>query len=70
MSGVFGEPLSQVAAKEGVTLDVETLYEVSKIAMLTGWTVEYIESLGILYRESLLQIHDAEIKLTNMKRRK
>lgn len=49
-----------MARREGVTLDVETLYENAKIAMMTGWTIEYIENLGLLHRESLLQVYDAE----------
>lgn len=40
--------------------DVVHLYRRAKLAMLTGWTFDYIDNLGLIDEESLWQIHDAE----------
>jgi len=39
------------------------VYRNSKLALLTGWTFEYIETLGLLNSEAILQIYEAEQKL-------
>lgn len=52
----------------GSHLDYETsdLYYRAKIAMLTGWTMEYIDALGMLDYESIIQVFEAEIMAANM----
>jgi hypothetical protein len=34
-----------------------------EIALLTGWTLEYIDNLGMIDQESVLQIYEAKQKL-------
>jgi hypothetical protein len=48
---------------------VAELYELATLVKLTGWSIEYIESLGLLHREGLLQIYDAEQRLISARRR-
>jgi len=45
-----------------VPLDVETgeIYRRVKIALLTGWTMDYIEGLGMVDSEAILQVYEAE----------
>jgi len=33
------------------------------LALLTGWTLDYIDSLGLIDQEAILQIHEAKMKL-------
>lgn len=40
-----------------------------EIALLTGWTLDYIDSLGVLDQEAVLQIHEAKQKLMKPKKK-
>jgi hypothetical protein len=47
----------------GLTLDVEqiaSLYSEYRLIQITGWTLEYIRSLGMLTHEAILQFYEAE----------
>ena len=50
-----------MSAKFQEALDprTSTLYGRVRIAMITGWSFEYIDALGWLDWEAILQIHDA-----------
>ena len=48
-----------------MTSEDAEIYRTCKIAMLTGWTFEHIESLGMYNSEALLQVYEAEQKLKN-----
>lgn len=37
--------------------------------MLTGWTFEYIDQLGVIDAESLIQVYEAEQHLKQPKRK-
>lgn len=50
--------------------NIEEIYTVYRLATLTGWTIEYIKSLGLLDAEAFLQIWDAEQTLIKAKMRK
>ena len=64
----FRQSIEEVTKMEGVSLDVGNLYEIAQLVKLTGWSIEYIENLGLLYREGLLQIYDAENHLKYARR--
>ena len=49
---------------------MEEIYTVYRLATLTGWTIEYIKSLGLLDVEAILQIWDAEQALIKAKTRR
>ena len=57
---MFGQTIDEVCELEGVSFDVGDLYERTQIAKMTGWTLEYIDGLGLIDREALLQISSAE----------
>jgi hypothetical protein len=44
------------------------LYRRAKIALLTGWTFDYIDRLGVIDQDSILQIHEAENALMKPKK--
>jgi hypothetical protein len=56
-----------VASREGVGLDVEDLYYRAKIAMITGWEYEYIDTLGAVDVEAIMQVYEAEQKMAKPK---
>ena len=61
MSGFFRRSFDDAAAEERYTqVDVSEIYDIMKIAFLTGWSIEYIKNLGWLDHEAILQIHEAE----------
>lgn len=63
MSGKFSSSFSEAAREEGVTLDIgklADLYTDWQLVKLTGWSLEYIQGLGMLTAEAFLQFHDAE----------
>ena len=53
-------PINEVAQKEGVILDVEELYNDARLAMITGWSLEYIRGLGVLDGAAILQINEVD----------
>jgi hypothetical protein len=64
LSGFFSRSFDEAAAEENYTIvDIGAIYERAKIAFLTGWSIEYIDNLGWLDHEAILQIHEAEIRL-------
>lgn len=40
-----------------------------EIALLTGWTLEYIDNLGTIDEEAILQIYEAKQKLMKVGKR-
>jgi hypothetical protein len=64
LSGAFQRSFDDAAQEENFTqVDVSEIYEMAKIAFLTGWTIEYIKELSWLNHEAILQIHQAENNL-------
>jgi hypothetical protein len=65
LSGRFRCSFDEAAQDVGLNLDIDLsdLYETVKIAELTGWQIEYINDLGWLHREAILQVYEAEGKL-------
>jgi hypothetical protein len=37
------------------------------LALLTGWTLDYIDSLGMMDQEAILQIYEAKQKIMSAK---
>lgn len=61
MSGFFRRSFDEAAAEERyIDVDVSEIYEMVKIAFITGWSIEYIKNLSWLNHEAVLQIHEAE----------
>lgn len=54
----YGPDLARIAAYE---------HGRAELVYLTGWTLEYIDNLGTIDGEALLQIYDAKRKLTKGK---
>jgi hypothetical protein len=55
-----------LAAQHGGQMSLEQVirYERVKIAFLTGWTLEYVDSLGLSDRRDVLEIYDVEGAIT------
>jgi len=51
LSGRFRQPLDYWTGE---------VYRRVKLALITGWPMEYIDDLGYFDYESILQIHEAE----------
>jgi hypothetical protein len=64
--------LTDVAEIEGLPADVDIndLYEKYRLAKMTGWTLEYIEDLGLLNREGFVQIDEGIAALNRPRRSK
>lgn len=45
----------------------EAQYARVEIALLTGWTLEYIDGLGTVDSDAILQIYEAKQKLLQVK---
>ncbi len=61
MSGAFKMSFDDAAQEENFTqVDIGEIYEIIKIAFITGWSIEYIKGLGWLNHEAILQIYEAE----------
>lgn len=56
MSARYGDALPAEIGEE---------YRRCKLALLTGWTLEYIDNLGALSETMIWQIHDVEMALLN-----
>ena len=39
---------------------LDDLYQTVEICTLTGWSIEYVENLGLLNREAILQMSEAK----------
>lgn len=56
MSAKYNDPLPEEIGED---------YRRCKLALLTGWTLEYIDGLGCLAESMIWQIHDVEMALLN-----
>ena len=54
MAGKFGEAMTEPNAEQ---------YRRAKIALLTGWTFDYIDQLGAADESLILEVHEAEQSL-------
>ena len=54
LSGKFGEEMDEYTAEQ---------YHRAKLAMLTGWTLEYIDCLGAIDASIVLEVYEAEQSL-------
>lgn len=48
----------------------EWQYQRVKVALLTGWTLDYIDGLGLVDSDAVLQVAEADAMLRQPKRKK